>query len=83
MRKLAAAVVGALFAGLNLTGSTKSEACVNTERETRMQKLDSITEDSPVSFSQSQQAGRELVQWHTSHWSHSSHSSHYSHRSGW
>ena len=84
MRKLAAAVVGALFAGLNLNGSTQSEASVNTEREARMQKLDSITEDSPVCFSQSQQAGRDSVQqWHTSHYSHSSHRSHYSHRSGW
>ncbi len=85
MKKLAAAVVGALFAGL-MTGSTKAEASVKAEREARMQKLDSVTESSPVCFSQSQQSGLSSPQWHSSHYSHSSHSSHYSHsshRSGW
>ena len=75
MKKLAAAVVGALFAGL-MTGAAKSDANVKAERETRMQKLDSVTESSPVYFSQSQQGGQSAVQWHGSHRSHYSHSSH-------
>ena len=85
MKKLAAAVAGALFAGL-MTGAAKSDANVKAEREARMQKLDSVTESSPVYFSQSQQGGPSSVQWHSSHYSHSSHRSHYSHsshRSGW
>ena len=76
MKKIAAAVAGVLFAGL-MTGAAKNDANVKVEREARMQKLDSVTENSPVYFSQSQQGGQSVVQWHSSHYSHSSH------RSGW
>ena len=75
MKKLAAAVVGALFAGL-MTGAAKDDANVKAEREARMQKLDSVTESSPVYFSHSQQGGQSAVQWHGSHRSHYSHSAH-------
>ncbi len=83
MKKLVAAVVGTLFAGL-MTGVAKGEAVITADREARMQKLDSVTENSPVCFSMCKQAGQNSVQWHSSHYSHSSHSSHsshYSHRS--
>ncbi len=82
MKKLATAIFGAMFAGL-MTGAANSDADVKVEREARMQKLDSVTETSPVYFSQSQQGRQSVGQWHYSHSSHRSHYSHSSHRSGW
>ena len=84
MKKLATAMFGALFAGL-MTGSVASQndATSDAVREARLQKLNSVTESTPVYFSKCQQEAPSSVQWHRSHYSHSSHRSHYSHRSGY
>ena len=87
MKKLVTALFGTLIAGLlNANAATSASVDIAAARDARIEKIRSVTADSPLSFSQSHQANQSMVQWHSSHYSHSSHrshSSHYSHRSGY
>lgn len=85
MRKIATAIFGTLIAGL-LNANATTSSSIDTDRQARIEKIRSITADTPLSFAAAHQTSQSIDQWHSSHYSHSSHrshSSHYSHRSGW
>lgn len=81
MKKLMTALFGTLVAGLlNANVAVEKRADADAARETKIGAINSVTENSPLHFSQCQQAGQSFVRWHGSH---RSHSSHYSHRSSY
>lgn len=87
MKKIVTALFGSLMAGLlNANAATSASVDIVAAGDARIEKIRSVTAESPLLFSQSHRVNQSMVQWHSSHYSHSSHrshSSHYSHRSGY
>lgn len=81
-KKLAALLFGAAVAGSASTATATEKEVIQSERKARVEKIQSVTENSPLYFSEAQvNTGDYGLLDHYSHSSHSSHSSHFSHRS--
>lgn len=75
LNKLFAVLFGSLAIGAAVANAEKDDASIQSDREAKVQAMESVTESSPLSFSQAKTQSENKLNW--------GHRSHYSHRSSY